>query len=253
MNRFLLSVLFFLFSFSVLHAQSHGGSGLVNRNEENLHFMTFSYGPEYCFSDTQGDTWNQLNINNNELSIGYRTIFWNNFGYKVAFNYNHFTGNDNGSKYIRRFNYSSNVLQLSIQGEYSVKIGRQYYNRSTPNSIYGFAGAGFLRSDANLNIDSIKGRGGYTYKSRNVAPFIHYDYAPFVHMGFGYQHYLNDNLLIGAEFNFNYTFSDYIDGFKPPTVKQTNGTKTVSLSNDVFGGFSVTISYMLGSIYKRRN
>ena len=252
MKRLLISVLIVLFSFGGLSAQKRGGRGLVDRSQESLSYLTLSVGPEYCFSDTQGDAWNQISINNNEISIGYRTTYANNFGYKAAFNYTNFTGNDEGYKGDRRYTYTSNVLQLSIQGEYSLKIGRHYYYRPTPNSIYGFAGAGMLRSNANLLIGNDH-RDNYIYRSKNISPYIPFDISPFVHFGFGYQYNFNNNFLIGAEFNFRYAFSDYIDGFKPPTFDLNNGTKMVSKSNDVFGGISVTVSYLLGSAYLKRN
>jgi len=252
MKRFLLCVLIVLFSFGGLHAQVRGGyRGLIDERSESKHFVTLSFGPEYCFSDTQGDAWNQLNINNNEISIGYRTTFANSFGYKAAFNYSNFSGNDIGSKYARRYTYTSNVLQLSLQGEYNIKIGREYYNRPTPNSIYFFMGAGMLRSNANLNINGDY-RDNYQYKSRNVSPFVPFDYAPFAHFGMGYQYNFNNNFMIGAEVNFRYAFSDYIDGFKPNTLVLPTGT-FVSKSNDVFGGISFTVSYLLGFSYMKRN
>jgi hypothetical protein len=257
MKRLLLSALIILFTFGGLSAQRRGGSGLVDRSQESESYLTFSVGPEYCFSDTQGDAWNQLSFNNNEMSIGYRTTYANSLGYKVAFSSSNFTGNDKGWVKDRRYTYSTNVLQLSLQGEYCVKIGRRYYYRPTPNSIYGFAGAGMLRSDANLELKSITKaydyRDDYSYKSRNVLPNIRFNYAPFVYFGMGYRYDLNNNFILGAEFNFKYAFTDYIDGFKPPTVVLVDGVRTVSKSNDVFGGISLTVSYLLGTAYLKRN
>ncbi|MDD4969553.1 MAG: DUF6089 family protein [Paludibacter sp.] len=252
MKRLLLSVLIVLFSYGGLSAQRRGGRGLVDRSHESLSYLVVSIGPEYCYSDTQGDLWYQMSFKNNDMSIGYRTTYSNNLGYKVTFNNSNFTGNDTGSKYARRYSYSSNVMQLSLQGEYSLKIGRHYYYRPTPNSIYGFAGAGMLRSNANLYIGSDY-RDNYIYRSKNISPYIPFDISPFVHFGLGYQYNFNNNFVIGAEFNFKYAFSDYIDGFKPPTIDLNNGTKMVSKSNDVFGGISFTVSYLLGSAYLKRN
>ena len=252
MKRILLFVLIILFSFGGLVAQRRGGRGLVDRSQQSESYLVFTIGPEYCYSDTQGAILKQISLNNNDFSIGYRKTFANNLGYKFAFNYSNFSGNDDDSKYVRRYFYTSNVLQLSIQGEYSIKIGKRYYYRPTPNSIYGFAGAGMLKSAADLKIGNDY-RGNYIYKTKNVTPFVQSDYAPFVHFGFGYQYNLNNNFIIGGEINCRYAFSDYIDGFKPPTIETYNGKKAVSKSNDVMGGISFSVSYLLGSAYLKRN
>jgi hypothetical protein len=242
MRRLLLSVLIVSFFLGGLQAQR--GGGLVDKNDESQSYLSLSLGPEYCLSDEQTPLLHQLSFNDNDFTLGYRTTFANNLGYKFAFSYSDFTGNDNWAKIIeRRYSYSSSVLQLALQGEYFIKIGRQYYYKPTPNAIYFFVGAGFLRVDANLNTNNDI-RGNYIYKPISYAPVI-----PF---GFGYQYNFNNNFLLGAEFNGRFPFSDYIDGFKPPTLLLQNGIKTVSKSNDVMGGFSITFTYLLGFNYLRR-
>lgn len=244
MKRLLLSVLIISFFFGGLKAQRGGGRGLIDRNDESESYLTFSLGPEYCYSDTQGKLWNQISLKDNDLTIGFRTIYANNFGYKVALSYSNFTGNDIGSIYSRRYSYTSNVLQLALQGEYSIKIGRSYYYKPTPNSIYAFLGLGALVSNANLNYDKNNPLGGYVYKPTYLAPVIP--------VGIGYQHHFSNNFLVGTEFNFRYPFSDYIDGFKPFKKVGKSGTINGSKSNDVMGGFSVTFSYLLGNDYLKR-
>lgn len=242
MNRLILCFMFFLFIFDGLHAQQRGGRGLVDRSQESDSYLTFSFGPEYCQSDTEGKFWNQIplvGVNANkglfdyDLSAGYRATYANNLGYKVAFNFSSFGGNDIGSKYPRRYEYYSNVMQLAIQGEYSIKIGRQYFYKQTPNSVYIFLGAGLLYADANLNYNVL---GHYEYAKNTIAPVFP--------AGFGYQHNFNNNFLIGVEFNVRYPLTDFIDGFKPPYPE--------SKSNDVMGGVSFTISYLIGEPYLRR-
>jgi hypothetical protein len=242
MKRLLIFFMIVLSIFDGLDAQQRGGRGLVDRSQESDSYLTISIGPEYCESDTEGQLWNQVpligsNANKGlfdyDVSIGYRTTFANNLGYKVAFSYSSFGGNDIGSKYPRRYDYNSNVLQLAIQGEYTVKIGHQYYYKATPNSIYVFLGAGVLRADANLNYNVLA---HYVYGKNTIAPVIP--------LGLGYQHNFNNNFLIGIEFNGRYPFTDLIDGFKPPYPE--------SKSNDIMGGVSFTISYLLGQPYLSR-
>jgi len=242
MRRLLLSVLIVSFFLEGLQAQR--GRGLVDKNDESQSYLSLSLGPEYCWSDEQGSLFNQISLKDNDISIGYRTTYANNLGYKLAFSYSNFTGNDNGSKYVRNYSYSSSVLQLALQAEYFIKIGRRYYYKPTPNAIYFFVGAGVLRCNANLNTNNDI-RGNYIYKPIS--------YAPVIPVGFGYQYNFNNNFLLGAEFNARYPFSDYIDGFKPPLVILKNGVKSVSKSNDVMGGFSITFTYLLGFSYLKRN
>jgi hypothetical protein len=229
--------------FGGLNAQQRGSRGLVDRNMESNSYLTFSFGPEYCQSDTEGTLWNQIpffgrdankGLFDFDASVGYRTTYANNLGYKVAFNFSSFGGNDIGSKYARRYEYGSSVMQLAIQGEYSVKIGRQYYYKATPNSVYIFMGVGVLDANANLNYNILA---HYKYGKNTIAPVF-----PF---GFGYQYNFNNNFLIGVEFNGRYPLTDLIDGFKPPYPE--------SKSNDIMGGVSFTISYFLGANYLRRN
>jgi hypothetical protein len=235
MKRLLISVLIVSFFFGGLHAQR--GRGLVDRSEESQSYLSLSLGPEYCQSDLQGSMFNPISLNNNDFTIGYRTTFANNLGYKLAFSYSNFSGKDNNSIYTRDYSYTSNVIQLALQAEYFIKIGRQYYYKPTPNAIYFFLGAGYFKSNANLNLGNSGILPHYSYKPTSYAPAI-----PF---GIGYQYNFNNNFLIGAEFNGRYSFSDYIDGFKPPN--------TSSKSNDVMGGISFTLTYLLGFQYLKRN
>ena len=243
MRRLLLSVLIFSFFLGGLQAQR--GRGLVDKSDESQSYLSVSLGPEYCLSDTQTPLLHQLSLSDNDFTLGYRTTYANNLGYKLAFSYSSFTGNDNWAKDIeRRYSYTSGVMQLALQGEYFIRIGRRYYYKPTPSAIYFFVGVGVLRSNADLNTNNDI-RGNYTYKPIS--------YAPVIPIGFGYQYNFNNNFLLGAEFNARYPFSDYIDGFKPPLEILKNGVKTVSKSNDVIGGFSITFTYLLGFNYLKRN
>jgi len=240
-KRLLLPVLFFMFLNAGLHAQR--GSGLVDKSRETTSYLIFSAGPEYCFADTQNKPSVKFNLDNTDLSLGFRKIFSNNFAYKVSFNYSHFMGNDSGYIKKRKYGYSSKVLQFAIQGEYHIKIGPAYYYKPTPNSIYLFLGIGGMRSNLDYLHTNNDIRTDYIYHTSYISPVI-----PF---GFGYQYNFNNNFLIGAEFNARYPFFDYIDGFKPPKV-DLEGTKSGSLSNDVMSGFSITLSYLLGNEYLKR-
>jgi hypothetical protein len=238
MKRLLISFLIVMFFFNGLRAQ--WGRGLYDSRSETHNYLTTSFGPAFCFSDAQGSWMNQINLNNYNVSFGYRRLYASNFGFKATFDYSAFTGNDKGSKYVRRYSYSSNVMQAAIQAEYTLRIGDRSYYNSVTNAIYGFVGAGVLRSDATL-------KGVDTPNYIVIAHYVYntVNYAPVIPYGLGYQYYISRNFFIGFEAFGRYPLSDLIDGFKPP--------QSISKNNDVMGGVSLTLSFLLGSEYLKRN
>jgi len=236
MKKLPLSALLLLFFIGGLQAQR--GRGLVDKSDESMSYLTFSVGPSFCFSDTKLKPYSEPILKNYDFSIGYRKLFSTNFGYKVAFNYNNYSGKDTISISSTRFySYTSSIMQLGINAEYFIRIGREYYYKPTPNAIYFFLGAGVMRSNAKLIPNEM--RGDYDYKSNK------YNYAPVIPFGVGYQYNFNNNFLIGAEVNWRFPLTDYIDGFSPPYPE--------SKSNDILSTFSVTFTYLLGFEYLRRN
>ena len=244
MKRLILSVLILFNFFLVLHAQRRS-RGLVDESRETQSYLFLSIGPEFCFADPTASPYSQSLLKNNNFTFGYRKLYPNNFGYKFEVSYMNFTGKDTVSlTNTRRYSFNSQVLKAALMGEYSIILGRRYYYRSTPSLIYGFLGIGMLRSIADLNYDPANPIAHYTYKRTYNCPVI-----PF---GGGYRYNFNNGFLLGFEINYNFPFSDYMDGFKPPTKKLVDGTRTVSKSNDIFGGISLTFSYLLGSEYLNR-
>lgn len=242
MRRLLLSVLIVFIFCGGLKAQR--GRGLVDKSQESQNYITFTLGPDFCFADTKGAPYDQSVLKNFDLSAAYRKIYANSFGYRLALGYSHFTGTDAGTSLKNRgFSFSSKVLQLSLLGEYDIKIGRQYYYRPTPNVIYGFLGAGVLSSNADLIGPSGSSdshtfqRDRYTFHPTYVTPVI-----PF---GLGYHYNIYDKFLVGAEVSWKIPLSDYVDGFGPPYPD--------SKSNDLMFGFSLTFSFLLESEYLKRH
>ena len=244
MKRLSLSVLILLFFFIELNAQRRG-RGLVDESREIQSYVFFSVGPEFCFADPSGSPFSQSVLKNYNLSLGYRKLLYNNLGYRLELSYLNLTGNDNVSlNSTRRYSFNTNALKASVIGEYSIIIGQRYYYRSTPNIIYGFLGVGMLSSNADLNYDPAYPIAHYTYKKIYTCPVI-----PF---GGGYRYNFNNDFLMGVEINYNFPFSDYLDGFKPPMKKSVAGTRMVSKNNDIFSGISFTFSYLLRAGYQSR-
>lgn len=206
-------------------------NGLIN--SKSVSYFVVSLGPNYCFADADnskamlGPVLNQSPLKNWDISVGYRRKFDSNLGYKVALSFDNFTGND--IKSPRNYSFQSNMLQLTVQAEYSINF-ESGCNCKTPNSIYGFVGTGVMGSKANLVRHGIQDdMSGYQYKT--------YDFAPVVSLGAGYLYHITNSLVLGAEYKMEYPFSDFIDGFKPPFP--------ASNTNDFIQGFSVSLSFKI--------
>lgn len=226
MKKILLSIFLVMLTFSGLQAQRR--NGLIGRRTQSIGSLVFTFGPSYSFADPDcskgifGTVVNQNMFKNQNFSFGYRNIISNDFGYKISLRYDHFTGND--IKTARNYSFATNAFQLGGQGEYYYHFGQRFRSR-WPNTLYGFLGLGVMASDAALNTPIRYTY--YKYRQRDVTPVIPY--------GVGYKYDIDSQFSIGAEIGLMYTFSDYLDGFKPRQSK----------SNDVLEGFSLTASYTL--------
>ena len=204
-------------------------NGLINTNSDS--YFVISFGPNYCFSDANnsksiiGPFINQSPLQNWDISVGYKKKFHTNLGYKIGFSVDNFTGNDiPPTKNNRSYSFQSNLIQLTVQGEYSFYFETDCFCKD-PNYLYGFAGTGVMASNANLN-NSNQIFKSYKYKKNDIAPVVF--------LGIGYLYHISNKLAIGAEYKIEYPFSDYIDGFKPPLPD--------SKFNDLIQGFSVSLN-----------
>jgi len=193
---------------------------------ETTSTIILSLGPAYCSADTKESPIKQNILNNKDITLGFRMKFPNNFGCRTTFSYITFTGSDGASK-SRSYSFSSKAWQLSVVAEYAISIGRSYISEPSRNSVYFFIGMGLLNCIPKLDYYN---RANYQYKTdANISPIIP--------LGFGYQHDFNNNFQIGVEYNLRWSFSDYLDGFKPPYPE--------SKSRDMLQGFSITLGYRI--------
>jgi hypothetical protein len=238
MRRLLFTVFIVMFALSGLQALPR--RGLV-RNQRNgqAGSLFFSFGPNFCFADPDcskgflGPIANQGLLENEEVSLGYTQDFTENLSLRGMLSYDNFTGSDITS--ARKYSFKTSAFQFEAIGEYSYhfSLARRYRN-NTPNSIYGFLGIGAMSIDAKLNRPMIGGvypydSWGYVFKPKSIAPVIPY--------GFGYSYQMSPEFSMGLEFIWRYTFSDQLDGFKPPLPS--------SVSNDVLQGISITMAYKI--------
>lgn len=235
-----ISLFIFLIAFfcSALVAQRR--NGLIGHRTENSGSLFASLGPSYTFADPDcsrgffGPIFNQNLLMNEGISLGYLKVFQSTYAYRLTLGYDHFTGADIGSLQQQRgYSFSTNAFQFNGVFLYQYHFGPRF-SRNKPHSVYAFLGLGMIGSTADLNVGTNK-RGNYTYKSISEPPaFV---IAPLIPYGFGYNYDLDRTFTLGAEFLWKYTFTDFLDGFKPPFPE--------SKSNDVIQGFAVTLSYKI--------
>jgi hypothetical protein len=226
----MLLILFFQFE---LVAQKR--YGLVTRKKVGNNSISFSMGPTYCFSDTQGSIFESsiTSGNNYKISLGFKQKLPNNFAINGSLQYGRYIGND--GDYYRKYSYLADIMAVTARGEYSISFnnirfnrfsrGRYRYAREKPNSVYGFLGGGLASSNIlKADLTSVTNA---QFKPKSMAFVI-----PF---GVGYQYLFGTNYMIGAELEWQYAVSDYLEGLhpQPPSSK----------SNDVLGGISITFAY----------
>jgi hypothetical protein len=221
----------------------------VSKRDENNLSIVVTRGSEFLFADPGnsqqtifGPVFNQGILTNGEFSLGLKRVFPGNFSIKADLSYSHYTGTDSivnlkdiTEKHtfdfrLRGYSFKSDVLQLKIRAEYAFYIGDEYSLYRT-SAIYPFIGIGLLSSNATLtrSVPTFNDDGKYKYLNSVVSPVI-----PF---GVGYQYDLDPNFSVGAEIKYEYVFSDYLDGFRPPNPRSNN--------NDFIFGISLVLTYKI--------
>jgi hypothetical protein len=189
-------------------------------------------GPAYLYGDVGGKQLSGLfkastlnpKSTRNFISLGYRYIFPNNLSLRFNALYGSFVGTDSLTiLQARKYNFTSNVLEISFQGEWFI-IGSNYgYYNNEPHSLYVFAGAGNVTYMPTLTGNS---RMEDVIKTETGN-------APIIPFGIGYEYYIGNGFSLGSEFAFRYAFSDFLDGLKTP----------YSNSNDLLVNLNFTVSY----------
>lgn len=229
MGKLLLSILLITIFHVELKAQRT--NGFLGKKSASNGTILFSIGAEYGFTDTKEPPLDQSLATNWDISLGFRQKLFQNFGYKALINTTNISGSD-GIYSARSFSFSSRIWQMAVQAEYAINFKLNSKQSTQPNSIYLFLGAGLLNSSADLKYKA--SRSDYIYETRKNNQFA---VSPFRPIGLGYQYDCGNNLSVGIEYNFKYTFSDYMDGFKPP--------QSSSRCNDSLEGLSFVVGYKI--------
>jgi len=258
MRKIILFTLFFLFFINEMNAQrvkklysltptitdlNIGNDGLVKPIVAGtMSIMLSAFGPAYCFGDpgvlsTKKFFFNVFDFNLLDTrfmySLGVRHIFPNNVGMKATAYYGTFIGTDEGSLYpARGYSFKTNVMEFTLQAEY-IFLGGPNSKRLNPHTMYVFAGAGIMHSNAILKFENnaifVPVIGRLNDKIQLIAT------APVLPIGLGYQLRLNYRWSLGGEFVYHTVFSDFVDGL------QTSGSK----NNDALTSISFTFAYKL--------
>lgn len=201
---------------------SQGRNGLYSNINKSTGSLVVSTGPYYCFGDANGSPLQNSIIDGTNWinSIGFRHYFPGNFAYKASLQLGNFRNVDTSK---RNFSSDAQILGLTAVGEYAIPFGATpRYNSSNHNSIYIYLGTGVVSSTVTFPTNAIVGKAN--------------DLAVIFPFGLGYQYHFNNELSLGAEVGWQFSISDYIDGYHPDTF---------SNYPDILGGFNVTLAYKI--------
>jgi len=155
----LISCLVFLLFHSSLAQRRNG---LIGRETNKNESIEFTLGPGYCFGDqftspanmpfVAGDNW--------DVSLGYRRVYSNNFGYKATVQYGNYTGFDEPihAHGVGYFSFNSNVVSVNFRGEYAYGFGRDSRSRPDLFSLYSYLGLGILNSSVTFASNAYQGK-----------------------------------------------------------------------------------------------
>lgn len=139
----------------------------------------------------------------------------NHLAARASINYGRLSGEDGAERAARNLNFSTNVLEFALTGEFNI-LGYQPYNLERVFSPFVFAGVAIFNFDPTTVFEGqtvelqplgTEGQGLAAFPDRkfyNLTQFA----IPF---GLGLKYALNDAWNVGLEGGIRLTFTDYID------------------------------------------
>lgn len=238
-KKFLCGICLFISisAFSSSRYVLQGRSGLYGH--DNMSMFSFGIGPTYLFGDIGGKQSGFLGRNDLILSstrfdvmIAYRYLFADYFGVKGNLVYGNYYGEDVGTSLAERnYTFSSNSIELSVQGEYFV-FGGPLSVRSTPHALYLSVGGGVVIHAA--QVDGLFRR----FDQINSGTLV----SPVLPLSIGYEYYVGNGFLVGAQYNFRVFFTDFLDGISTSSSKYDDFTSSFNL---VVSCFFLISSFLL--------
>lgn len=166
------------------------------------------------------------------VNFGFRYLLPNNFALKLFGEYTTYKDDDIGTKNDTRggggkYNFSNQIYRVGGRLEYNL-FGNVSDFESRHN-VYAFGGGGYAYATSIVNGDPDKDH------FKNTTPVN----IPLLLTGIGYQYRFSKNFGLGLDLNYEYYFSDYMEGFHT----------TWSKSNDVAYSAMLTVSYFFTKSY----
>jgi len=134
---------------------------------------------------------------------------------RVSVNYGRLSGEDRGDQAARNLNFSTNILEFALTGEFNI-LGYQPYNLERVFSPFVFAGVALFKYNpttiyegqtVELQPIGTEGQGLAAFPDRK--PYNLTQFA--IPLGAGLKYALNDAWNVGIEGGIRVTFTDYID------------------------------------------
>jgi hypothetical protein len=157
------------------------------------------------------------------LYVGARYKIRDDVSVKLNFNYGFISGNDEGSKNNDRgFKFSSQILEPSVQAEYSV-IREE--SRTSSNAL--FNKRGMINNYSQISLYLYAGIGAVKFIPKpNDAMMSSVNYDPdhstfgiVFPTGLGLKYVLNQSWSVGLEFGARWTLTDMLDAYTSPYSK----------------------------------
>ncbi len=139
----------------------------------------------------------------------------NHFAARASVNYGRLSGEDGADREIRNLNFSSNILEFALTGEFNI-LGFQPYNLERVFSPFIFAGVAVFNYNpttiyegqtVELQPIGTEGQGLAAFPDRQ--PYSLTQFA--IPLGLGLKYAFNDAWNVGLEGGIRVTFTDYID------------------------------------------
>ena len=166
------------------------------------------------------------------VNFGFRYLLPANFGIKLFGEFTTYADDDKGTKNHTRggggkYKFSNQIYRGGARLEYHI-LGN-VTDWEARHNVYVFGGGGVAYATSTVVGDPDKDH------DVNTKPVT----TPLLLTGIGYQYRLSRNFAVGLDLNYEYYFSDYVEGF------HTSWSK----SNDVGYGAMFTFSYYFTRIY----
>lgn len=194
--------------------------------------LTVGFTPfAYAFGDVGSHTiQQQLSYEAGGLTyaftLGYKQIYSNRLGYRINYVNALYRGKDNPKDINRDYSFKSNVNEFHLMAEY-VFLGDPIYYTGSRHTLSALVGIGLIHSNIDFNGDI---KPGTKVKDSNIGFQVP--------VGLSYQFRVGKRASLGADFMWEFNFTDYVDGIS--TQNKEN--------YDILSYLMLTFTYQISKI-----